>query len=87
MMKILERILGLSWNTENDTFEFNFKFSNISALMINGQIVPTKRQVLKNIITISDPIGFLSPVIVQGRLLLQEEERYWMEEEILEHIM
>lgn len=59
--------LGLGWNPLNDTL--HFPFENIS---INDNI--TKRSILSNSFKIFDPLGILSPCIIQPKLILQ---RMW----------
>ena len=57
-----EKVLGLSWNAEQDT---------ISARLIIANDNPTKRGILSNIFSIYDPLGFLSPIIIPSKLLFQ----------------
>ncbi|XP_076287443.1 uncharacterized protein LOC143212469 [Lasioglossum baleicum] len=54
------RALGLAWKTESDAFVFSFQ----------------KREVLSTISQLFDPLGWLAPVTVQGKLLMQE---LWMQ--------
>ncbi|XP_011688837.1 PREDICTED: uncharacterized protein LOC105450601 [Wasmannia auropunctata] len=56
--------LGLGWQSSTDTF--NFKFT----LPAEGMI--TKRTTLSTIAKLFDPLGFLSPIIIIGKLLIQE---------------
>ena len=59
----LERILGMSWNITTDQFEFN----------INLPSKPlTRRGILSVLSSLYDPIGFLSPVVLKPKLLLQQ---------------
>lgn len=66
------RILGLLWNTINDEFVFSLKFEKSDNALISGQIVPTKRQILKFMMSIFDPIGFLGPFTIKLKILFQE---------------
>lgn len=54
--------LGLGWNPLNDTL--HFPYENIS---INDNI--TKRSILSNSFKIFDPLGLLSPCIIQPKLI------------------
>ena len=58
-----QRSLGLEWDLNQD----RFMFSNQS------QDKPvTKRGILSTINSVFDPIGFLAPVIIDGRLILRD---------------
>lgn len=56
--------LGLGWQPSTDTF--NFKFT------LPAEGVITKRTTLSTIAKLFDPLGFLSPIIIVGKLLIQE---------------
>ncbi|XP_070163514.1 uncharacterized protein [Polyergus mexicanus] len=60
------KILGLWWNTATDTFHYKLK------LEIQQKI--TKRCILANIAQIYDPLGWLGPVIVKAKIIMQ---RLW----------
>ncbi|XP_055622149.1 uncharacterized protein LOC129765751 [Toxorhynchites rutilus septentrionalis] len=53
------KTLGICWEPETDKLRFN-----IAVNVINP--VPTKREVLSTIAQLYDPLGLVSPVIVQG---------------------
>ncbi|XP_055605504.1 uncharacterized protein LOC129753684 [Uranotaenia lowii] len=58
------KILGLLWDSHADKFSFsNQVIDNLTA---------TKRQVLSEIQKVFDPLGLLSPIIINGKLLMQE---------------
>ncbi|XP_074661512.1 uncharacterized protein LOC141914144 [Tubulanus polymorphus] len=57
-----EGALGIKWCAETDAFEF---------IMPDKEVKPTRRGVLSFICSIYDPIGFLSPYILPGKVLLQ----------------
>jgi len=61
---LIVHTLGLGWQPSTDTFEFKFNFPN------DGVI--TNRSILSTIAKLFDPLGFLSPVIIVGKLLIQE---------------
>ena len=58
------KILGLQWNSFQDNFTFSSKPNSIS--------IPTKRIILSEVSQIIDPLGFLSPVIIRAKMILQE---------------
>ncbi|KAI4474055.1 hypothetical protein M0802_015814 [Mischocyttarus mexicanus] len=59
------KILGLNWSPQDDSFNFSSvtptHFSKIS-----------KRQILSEVATIFDPLGFSSPVVIKAKMLLQK---------------
>jgi len=61
---LIVHTLGLGWQPSTDTFEFKFNFP--------AESVITKRSILSTIAKLFDPLGFLSPVIIVGKLLIQE---------------
>lgn len=59
----VERALGLQWSVEADTFQFK----------ISVKIQPCiRRDILSVVSSIYDPLGFLSPLILPAKMLLQE---------------
>ncbi|XP_013856311.1 uncharacterized protein LOC106512189, partial [Austrofundulus limnaeus] len=59
----LDRALGLQWCTETDSFKFKLKVKEKPS---------TKRGMLSTISSIYDPLGFLAPLVLPAKLLLQE---------------
>lgn len=57
-------VLGLRWKPAEDVFQFKVK-----ELPSDG--IPTKRKIASDIGTLYDPIGFLSPVIVKAKMVIQ----------------
>ncbi|XP_071574141.1 uncharacterized protein [Temnothorax nylanderi] len=57
-------ILGLSWNAVSDSFEFSLGLPTLKTV--------TKRTVLSTIARFFDPIGFLSPITVVGKIFVQD---------------
>jgi len=66
-----ERVLGLIWNPNSDTLSFNLKFHKIDPNVVLGKKRPTKRDVLGTVMSIFDPLGFISHFTIQGRIFLQ----------------
>ena len=57
------KTLGVKWQAEEDVFKFQVKLpSNAN----------TKRGFLKNLASLFDPLGFVLPVIIIGRILFQK---------------
>ncbi|XP_043285561.1 uncharacterized protein [Venturia canescens] len=63
------KVLGLAWFPGPDVFKF-------TSLPYTGEQSITKRVILSEIAQIYDPLGFLSPVVIRAKILLQ---RLWLE--------
>ncbi|XP_055838041.1 uncharacterized protein LOC129906336 [Episyrphus balteatus] len=61
------KMLGLIWDPALDAFRFKFDLDEINE---NEKVC--KRTVLSNLASLFDPLGLLAPVIVLGKLFLQE---------------
>ncbi|CAB4019969.1 Hypothetical predicted protein [Paramuricea clavata] len=63
-----QKVLGLRWNTATDCFLFDLK-----SLVENAKnCEPTKRNIVSVVSSIYDPVGFLSPITIRLKILLQE---------------
>ena len=60
-------LLGLHWNTTKDYLSFTPK-----KIVLTDNSAITKRKILQNSSKIFDPLGFLSPITVCTKLLIQE---------------
>ncbi|XP_044757810.1 uncharacterized protein LOC123315965 [Coccinella septempunctata] len=58
------KTLGITWTPREDNIQYLIKRNSEHRL--------TKRKILSEIATIFDPLGLLSPVIIQAKLLIQE---------------
>jgi len=58
------KALGLLWNSTADKLIF--------CVQINQDTTPTKRSVLRAIALIYDPLGILSPIIIQCKMFMQQ---------------
>lgn len=67
-----ERTLGLIWNPSDDTLSFDVSFKKIPEAIMNGTQRPTKREMLRVIMSIFDVYGFLSPFTIIGKIILQD---------------
>ncbi|XP_055714766.1 uncharacterized protein LOC129808886 [Phlebotomus papatasi] len=66
-----DRVLGLWWDSEQDVFTFRLNFHKVSAEVLSGQKIPTKREVLRLVMSIFDPLGFVGMLTVKGKIILQ----------------
>ncbi|KAK7904466.1 hypothetical protein WMY93_017073 [Mugilogobius chulae] len=62
-MPPIERALGLQWCTENDVFKFKMEIK---------QRPCTRRGMLSVSSSVYDPMGFLAPVVLPSKIMLQE---------------
>ncbi|XP_055633239.1 uncharacterized protein LOC129773625 [Toxorhynchites rutilus septentrionalis] len=67
-----ERVLGMLWRTECDMLCFSTPINAEIQQLINNDNRPTKRQVLKCLMSFFDPLGLLSCLLVHGKIILQE---------------
>ena len=56
--------LGIQWNSGTDCFYYSFDKSNCSRNL-------TKRQLLSQLASVFDPIGFLAPLTIRAKLMFQ----------------
>jgi hypothetical protein len=61
------KTLGLSWNCQDDSLKYQFQNAHSN----NGF---TKRTVLSNIAKIFDPLGLITPFVIQAKFIMQ---RLW----------
>ena len=60
----MTKTLGIAWNSQTDKFKISTSEGSQPQL--------TKRNILRKIATIFNPLGFVSPFIVVAKILLQE---------------
>ncbi|XP_047992845.1 uncharacterized protein LOC125231433 [Leguminivora glycinivorella] len=64
------KILGLVWNLKNDTLRLNLNNDTFESETVDRGI--TKKGVLRMLARLYDPCGFVSPLVLPGKLLFQE---------------
>ena len=64
----ITKTLGISWNSTEDVFI-------ITASAVSPEFQTTKRNVLRKVATIFDPLGCVCPYVIMAKILLQEP---WM---------
>ena len=59
----IERVLGVQWSVELDCFDFS--------IVVKDQPL-TRRRVLSTVASVYDPLGFLAPLVLRAKKILQE---------------
>ncbi|XP_062708688.1 uncharacterized protein LOC134288304 [Aedes albopictus] len=67
-----ERVLGMLWNTRDDVLCYSTELKEDIQQLMDSNVQPTKRQMLRCLMSFFDPLGLLSAVLVHGRILLQD---------------
>lgn len=67
-----EKILGMHWLVDSDSFTFRLKFSRIDDDILCFKRYPTKRELLAIAMSIYDPFGLMSTVTVYIKVLVQK---------------
>lgn len=66
-----EKILGMWWCTATDTFTYKLSPKHNIELLA-GKRKPTKREMLRTLMAIFDPLGLISHLLIFLKILLQE---------------
>ncbi|XP_062714141.1 uncharacterized protein LOC134290926 [Aedes albopictus] len=84
----IESVLGIKWIPAEDVFTYTFAMRDDLQHILHKNHTPTKREVLKVIMSLFDPLGFASFFLVHGKVLMQD---IWAsgidwDEQISEHL-
>ncbi|GBP85537.1 hypothetical protein EVAR_58072_1 [Eumeta japonica] len=66
------KTLGLQWDINNDALGFNLGLRNTPTEVLETSLPPTKRQVTSAVMSVFDPLGLASPVLITGKCMLQD---------------
>ncbi|XP_070062793.1 uncharacterized protein [Drosophila virilis] len=64
--------LGMCWQPATDDFKFNMKYHKVPLCVLNLERILTKREFSSLIMSTLDPLGFLSCLMITGKLLMRE---------------
>ncbi|XP_055604683.1 uncharacterized protein LOC129752918 [Uranotaenia lowii] len=67
-----ERVLGMTWYPSEDSFGFSVNVPTDLQKVISGSIYPTKRSILRVVMSLFDPLGLISNYVIHGKTLLQD---------------
>ncbi|XP_040169438.1 uncharacterized protein LOC120903851 isoform X2 [Anopheles arabiensis] len=65
-------VLGMKWKTGEDVFTFSFSSNESVQHILREDHIPSKREVLKVVMSLFDPMGLISFFLVHGKTLIQE---------------
>ena len=74
-----ERVLGMCWRTNDDVFTYSLKYTKATQDILTGNRIPTKRELLRLLISIFDPLGIIAFYTVQMKILMQKVSTDWDE--------
>lgn len=66
------KVLGLWWDPQEDLLFYQINASRIGNHLIDGSIIPTKREVLRILMMLFDPLGLLTHFVVHGKIIIRE---------------
>ncbi|XP_029719406.2 uncharacterized protein LOC109431964 [Aedes albopictus] len=78
-----EKVLGMWWCIASDSFTYKVGWKRYDSDLLEGRRRPTKREVLRVLMSIFDPLGLISHFLMFLKVLLQEVWRsgvQWDEE-------
>ncbi|XP_055633296.1 uncharacterized protein LOC129773676 [Toxorhynchites rutilus septentrionalis] len=67
-----ERVLGLVWYPEEDVFRFSLLIREDLVTIIEGNVIPTKREALRLVMSLFDPLGLITMITVHGKVIIQD---------------
>ncbi|XP_062704002.1 uncharacterized protein LOC134286407 [Aedes albopictus] len=67
-----ERLLGMIWKPDEDVFSFSLSFREDLQQLVAGDVIPTKRDMLKVTMSIYDPLGIVAAFVIHGKVLVQD---------------
>ena len=68
----LKKILGIWWAPTADYITFSLRYNRIDGALLSSIRAPTKRDVLRVLMSLFDPIGLLAYYTVHLKILMQE---------------
>ena len=68
-------ILGMVWKTTTDSLSFRFRREKFRAAQLDGSAPPTKREMLRVVMSVYDPLGLVSYITIEARIILREAWR------------
>ncbi|XP_065079912.1 uncharacterized protein LOC135702797 [Ochlerotatus camptorhynchus] len=67
-----EKVLGMWWCTDSDTFTYKVGWTRYGEALLKGQRHPTKREMLRVLMSMFDPLGLIAHFLMYLKVLLQD---------------
>lgn len=67
----VEKVLGMWWSPSDDTFTYSLKYNKENRRILVGAEIPTKRELLRILMSVYDPLGLISHFMVYLKSVLQ----------------
>ncbi|XP_058450218.1 uncharacterized protein LOC131429837 [Malaya genurostris] len=67
-----EKVLGMWWCTSSDTFTYKIGWNRYGRALLEGEIHPTKRDMLRVLMSIFDPLGLIAHFLMYLKVILQD---------------
>ncbi|XP_053699271.1 uncharacterized protein LOC128746246 [Sabethes cyaneus] len=67
-----EKVLGMWWCTKEDTFTYKVGWYRYGRALLEGQHNPTKREMLRILMSVFDPLGLIAHFLMYLKVLLQD---------------
>ncbi|XP_062538818.1 uncharacterized protein LOC134207116 [Armigeres subalbatus] len=67
-----ESILGMRWSPGSDHFTFSLELHKSLQDVLAETHIPTKREVLRVVMSLFDPLGLITFFLIHGRILMQD---------------
>ncbi|XP_053686195.1 uncharacterized protein LOC128735731 [Sabethes cyaneus] len=68
----VESILGMKWIPSSDELTYTFAWREDLKRVLSDSHIPTKREVLRVVMSLFDPLGLISFFLIHGRTLMQD---------------
>ncbi|XP_062710698.1 uncharacterized protein LOC109430659 [Aedes albopictus] len=68
----VERVLGMLWSSSTDELSFSTCLREDVRQLLDSGSRPTKRQVLRCVMSLFDPLGLLAFFVIHGKVLIQD---------------
>lgn len=66
------KVLGMFWESCADVFTYKLAQEELLEKMMSTDYAPTKREVLRTVMRIFDPLGLISHYLIRGRIVMQK---------------
>ncbi|XP_062557907.1 uncharacterized protein LOC134222769 [Armigeres subalbatus] len=67
----MESVLGMMWQPNDDCFTYTLALRGDLRSALREDYVPTKREVLKVVMSLFDPLGLISFFLIHGKIIIQ----------------